>query len=61
MDLASILGILLCFAMFVYGVIDNAGINNIGRYLDLPSAIITFGGAFSRFWHRILLQTIWEV
>ena len=46
MDLASILGILLCFAMFVYGVIDNAGIANVGRYLDLPSAIITFGGAF---------------
>lgn len=46
MDLASILGILLCFAMFVYGVIDNAGIGNVGRYLDLPSAIITFGGAF---------------
>lgn len=46
MDIASILGILLCFAMFAYGVIDNAGIANIGRYLDLPSAIITFGGAF---------------
>lgn len=46
MDIASILGILLCFAMFVYGVIDNAGIANVGRYLDLPSAIITFGGAF---------------
>ena len=46
MDLASILGIILCFAMCVYGIIDNAGINNIGRYLDFPSAIITFGGAF---------------
>lgn len=46
MDLASILGIVLCFAMFAYGVIDNAGIANVGRYLDAPSAIITFGGAF---------------
>ncbi len=46
MDLASILGIILCFAMCVYGIIDNAGINNIGRYLDFPSAVITFGGAF---------------
>lgn len=45
-DLASILGFLLCFAMCAYGIIDNAGIENIGRYLDLPSAIITFGGAF---------------
>ena len=32
--------------MCAYGIIDNAGINNIGRYLDAPSAIITFGGAF---------------
>lgn len=46
MDLASILGLLLCFVMFAYGIIDNAGINNIGRYLDFPSAIITFGGSF---------------
>lgn len=46
MDLASILGLVLCFAMFIYGVIDNAGAENVGRYWDLPSAIITFGGAF---------------
>lgn len=46
MDLASILGLVLCFVMCIYGIIDNAGIENIGRYLDLPSAIITFGGAF---------------
>ena len=46
MDIASVLGIVLCFAMCAYGIIDNAGIANIGRYLDLPSAIITFGGAF---------------
>ena len=45
-DLASILGLILCFAMCAYGIIDNAGIQNIGRYLDAPSAIITFGGAF---------------
>lgn len=45
-DLASILGLILCFAMCAYGIIDNAGINNINRYLDFPSAIITFGGAF---------------
>lgn len=46
MDLASIIGIVLCFVMCVYGIIDNAGIENIGRYLDFPSAIITFGGSF---------------
>lgn len=46
MDIASILGVVLCFAMFAYGVIDNAGIANVDRYIDVPSAIITFGGAF---------------
>ena len=46
MDLASILGLLLCFAMCASGIIDNAGIANIGRYIDVPSAIITFGGSF---------------
>lgn len=46
MDLASIIGLVLCFVMCAYGVIDNAGIGNIGRYLDFPSAIITFGGSF---------------
>lgn len=46
MDLASILGLALCFGMCAYGIIDSAGVENIGRYLDTPSAIITFGGAF---------------
>lgn len=32
--------------MCLYGVIDNAGIQNFNRYLDFPSAVITFGGAF---------------
>ena len=46
MDLASIIGLVLCMAMCIYGIIDNAGIENFGRYLDFPSAVITFGGAF---------------
>lgn len=32
--------------MCAYGIIDNAGIENIGRYIDVPSAIITLGGSF---------------
>lgn len=46
MDLASILGLLLCFGMCFYGILTNAGIANMGRYIDKASAIITFGGAF---------------
>lgn len=46
MDLASLLGILLCMGMWIFGIISSAGAENIGRYWDTPSAIITFGGAF---------------
>lgn len=46
MDIASILGLVLCFVMCAYGIIDNAGMGNIDRYLDMPSAVITFGGSF---------------
>ena len=45
-DLASIIGLVLCMGMCIYGIIDNAGAENFGRYLDFPSAVITFGGAF---------------
>ena len=48
MDIASLIGIILCFAMMLYGIIDGAGINNLVReYWNFPSAIITFGGAFA--------------
>lgn len=46
MDLASILGLILCFTMCAYGILSNAGLENIGRYVDYSSAIITFGGSF---------------
>ena len=47
-DIASLLGIILCFAMMLYGIIDGAGINNLVReYWNFSSAIITFGGAFA--------------
>ena len=46
MDLASLLGFILCFAMVAFGIIQAAGVSNVNRYMDLPSAIITFGGAF---------------
>lgn len=46
MDLASILGLVLCFAMCAYGILNSAGIENVGRYFDFSSIIITFGGSF---------------
>ena len=45
MDIASLVGFLFCFAMLIFGILSSAGLTGIIRYLDLPSAIITFGGA----------------
>lgn len=49
MDIASLLGLLLGAVMLVFGVISSTG--SIGYlieyYWDLPSFIITFGGAFT--------------
>jgi chemotaxis protein MotA len=46
-DIASLLGMILCFAMLVFGIISSAGVGGFGEYIDVPSAIITFGGAFA--------------
>lgn len=47
MDLASIIGLIVCFGMLVFGIIDAGGIAAVGSYLDFPSALITFGGSFA--------------
>jgi len=33
--------------MLVFGIISSAGVGGVGHYIDVPSAIITFGGAFA--------------
>lgn len=47
LDIASLLGVILGLVMLLYGIIDNAGVAGLRYYLDVPSAIITFGGAFA--------------
>ncbi len=47
MDIASLLGMILCFAMLIFGIMSNAGVGGILEYVDFPSAIITFGGSFA--------------
>ncbi len=56
MDIASLLGIILGLAMLIYGIIDNAGVTGFGRYLDVASAIITFGGSFASTLTSVNLQ-----
>lgn len=46
MDLASIIGIILCFSFFVFGVaIGDEGIVGMKYFWDFPSIVITLGGA----------------
>ncbi|MCM1044552.1 MAG: motility protein A [Candidatus Gastranaerophilales bacterium] len=46
MDIASLIGMIMCLVMLVFGIVSNAGWGGFPSYLDGASAIITFGGAF---------------
>lgn len=47
MDIATILGLVICFGMVILGVATSGGLSALPSYVDLPSVAITFGGAFS--------------
>ena len=44
-DIATIIGLILCAALTVFGILSSG--SSVLDYWDLPSALITFGGAFS--------------
>lgn len=46
MDIASILGLLICLGMVFLGILTSGGISSVGNFIDPPSIAITFGGAF---------------
>lgn len=47
MDIASIIGLIVCFGMFVFGVVSSGGsFAALGRFVDGPSILITLGGSF---------------
>lgn len=48
MDLASIVGLVLCICLIIYGIISgDQGISALFNFLDYQSALITFGGSFA--------------
>ena len=47
MDIATILGLVICFGMVLLGVATSGGLAALPSYIDIPSMAITFGGAFS--------------
>ncbi|MGN0279641.1 MAG: motility protein A [Lachnospiraceae bacterium] len=46
MDIASILGLVICFILMIFGIVYGKDFSVIIRFLDAPSALITFGGSF---------------
>ncbi|MDE7322007.1 MAG: motility protein A [Lachnospiraceae bacterium] len=46
MDIASLLGLVVCFILVLFGIISSDGIKGIWYFLDPASALITFGGSF---------------
>jgi len=44
-DIASLVGIILGFVLLIFGIISNKA--SVMDYVDAPSALITFGGAFA--------------
>ena len=46
MDIASILGLVICLGLVIFGIVFGNPFNVIINFLDAPSALITFGGAF---------------
>ena len=46
MDIASILGLVICFVLVIFGILWGNDVSAIMRFLDPPSALITFGGSF---------------
>lgn len=48
MDLASIIGLVLCLVLIIYGIVSgDQGFAALGNFYDFASILITFGGAFS--------------
>ena len=45
MDIASIIGLLACLALMIFGMVFGKSFATVASFLHAPSALITFGGA----------------
>ncbi len=45
MDIASVIGLVLCFALMVFGILFGQDVSVLLRFLHAPSALITYGGS----------------
>ena len=46
MDLATLIGLVLCFVLVIFGITFKDGFGALQNFIDVSSILITFGGAF---------------
>ena len=46
MDIASAIGLVVCFGLMFYGIVGSNGMSALASFIDRDSIFITFGGAF---------------
>ena len=47
MDIASIVGLLMCFGFMILGIVSGSqGVAALGNFYDTTSVLVTFGGSF---------------
>lgn len=47
MDLASIIGLILCFVVVIYGILVGNDVSVLLNFIDIPSVFITIGGSLA--------------
>ena len=48
MDLATIIGLIVCFGMVIFGIVSgDLGFAALGNFIDPASILITIGGTFA--------------
>lgn len=45
MDIATILGLILCAVCCIIGIITSGGVSSFGNFADIPSVFVTLGGS----------------
>lgn len=46
MNFSATTGFICCFLIILLGIVTNGGIETVGRFIHVPSMLVTFGGAF---------------
>lgn len=46
MDIASVIGLVACFALMIFGMVFGKDFSTVLGFVDVPSILVTFGGSF---------------